>query len=265
MRKPKFSLFLFFTPRLKILVWGCIIIILLGASFMLVNLIKILQTSDYFKVRDIIVSQDNRIDLSYLKDKNIFSIDLKRESGYIAKYYPAYRKIRLVRLLPNRLFVNFIKRKPTAIIKLYRELFVDEEQVIFDIPQERELEYSDLPLILGLETKIFGLKSGAQYNIKELTLALNIVKEVKSNRVLRDYTIKRINVANLSDASFYLLPKNQAATEIKALEVKFGADNMEGKFNVLTGLLTQDKNGLGNIEYIDLRFKEPVIKLKDVK
>jgi len=246
MRKPKFN----FPIKLIII----ILIIFLGALFTVRNLLKLFKTSDYFKIKDIIIfSEENIVDLSYLKGENIFTVDLQKEAGYLMEQYPIYRKISLVRILPNRISINFIKRKPVAIIKLYRYFYVNEEAILFDMPEE--LENQDLPLILGLETKIFGPKIGRRYNIKELTIALNIIKELNLNRALKDYKIKRIDVANLSNASF----------TIKELEIKLDAYNIKDKFNILAGLLNQLKNDLNNIKYIDLRFKEPVIKLNEAK
>ena len=49
------------------------------------------------------------------------------------------------------------------------------------------------------------------------------------------------------------------------LEVRLGADNIEEKVAILGGIFTQGKFDLGNIKYIDLRFKGPVIKNKDAK
>lgn len=239
-----------------------IIIIFLGILFVVIALRRILQTSDYFRIVDVMVGENNGIDLSHFKGKNIFDIDLQKESQYITKQNPIYRKVRLVRILPNCIFVDFIKRKATAIIKLYRDFPVDEEGIVFEA--DEELDYSNLPLILGLETKIFGPKKGKPYNIKELTLSLDIIKQMKGNRVLKDYRLKMIDVANLSNASLLLLPENQALTKV-GLEIKLGEDNIKEKFNILASLLTQDKDNLSNIKYIDLRFKEPVIKFKDVE
>lgn len=216
---------------------------------------KAIKTSDYFKIRDILSKEGNMFEPSYLKGKNIFSVDLKYESRYISGYYPNYSSIKLVRLLPDRIFVDFIKRKPLAFIKLYRYFTVDQDGVIFyaqNQPQDLEL-----PVILGLETKIFGPKAGKPYNIKELAVALSIIKEFKMNKALKNYKIKKIDVANPADASIVM------EKEPAALEVKFGADNIKDKVGILSSLIIQERLDPGNIKYIDLRFKEPVIKFKD--
>ena len=49
------------------------------------------------------------------------------------------------------------------------------------------------------------------------------------------------------------------------LEIKIGQDNIRDRINILSNLLIQLRDELGNIKYIDLRFKEPVIKLNSHK
>ncbi len=220
----------------------------------LVYIGQALKHLDYFKIKYILSEGDSRIELAHLKGQNIFAVDLIRESRYISSLYPDYRKVKLIRVLPDRLFVDFIRRRPLAYVKLYRYFCVDEDLVLFDMP--RQLEDPDLPIILGLDTKIFGARPGVRCAINELALSINIIKEVKMNKALKDYKIKVIDVANINNASFFISD---------GLEVKINPENMKAKINILASLLAQAKADASNIKYIDLRFKEPVIKLKDAK
>ncbi|MDD5409762.1 MAG: hypothetical protein PHC71_06695, partial [Candidatus Omnitrophica bacterium] len=131
-------------------------------------------------------------------------------------------------------------------------------------------EESALPVIYGLETKIFGPKPGAKYKRPEIDLALSIVKEFTANSALRGFTLKRIDVANLQTAGiFVLLPDKQPVDYSKpafrlesfGFEVRIGAGSIKEKLMILGGLLMQGDKEWANIKYIDLRFKEPVIKL----
>jgi len=233
---------------------------------------RFLRASDYFKVKEVIAREASAVDLSYLKGKNIFNIDLKNESGYILESFPDCSDIRLIRLLPNKIFVDLIKRKPVALVKLYKYFALDANGVFFYATGEpQEL---DLPIILGLETKIFGPKPGKKYNIRELLLALNIIKYTKVNRALRNLKIKRIDVTNPSSASIFLpfsekhlslVPESKRTVQPEGIEVKLGQDNIKEKTAVLASLIMAARNDLSNINYIDLRFKEPVIKFNDAK
>lgn len=248
------------------------IIILLAISLIMGYISKVLKTSDYFRVKEVILRESDVSDLSYLKGKNIFSIDLKSESRDIIEAYSNYKKIRLVRVLPDRIFADFIRRVPVAFIKLYRYFALDEDGVLFYVPgQPEEIK---LPVILGLERKIVSPKLGQSYNNKELMLALSIVNEARKNRILKDYRIKRIDVTNIVNTSILVLfPEEERSDDLErkevrapeGLEVKFGDDNIKEKISILAGLIIQGRSELANIKYIDLRFREPVIKLKDAK
>lgn len=233
---------------------------------------KALSQSDYFRIKEVVTNKPGEgTDFSYLEGRNIFGIDSKKESGRISELYPAYKSVRLIKVLPNRLFISFVDRKPLAYVKLYRYFYLDDDLVLFDVPKAT-LEPS-LPLITGLEAKIPGPKAGKQYNIKEAAAALNIIKAVKINNLLKDYRIKRIDVISPNNISCFMLkplpppdyPKAKNMAEYQGIEVKIGQDNINDKIRILAGLIFQLKDELNNIKYIDLRFKEPVIRFKDVK
>jgi len=253
-------------PRL--LVAGSIILL---AAFLFIQLSKAVKNLDYFKIKDIIIKGNERVDLSYLEGQGVFSVDIRKESAYIAELYPNFKLIRIIRILPNRLYVDFLRRQPIAMVKLYRYFCVDEEAVLFDYPMR--LEELDLPQIWGLETKIFGPKIGRIYNLKELRLALRIIQEVKRDRVFKDYQLKRIDVQSLANTAFFLSATPKTASnaggtsrgEIEIIEVKIGQEEIKERIALLASLLGRGKDGFKNIKYIDLRFKEPVIKLNDVK
>lgn len=256
-----------FLSGIRLIISGLTIII--AVSFIIGYAGKILKNSDYFKIKDIIVNKGKEgFDFSYLVGYNMFALDLKKESSRISELYPSCSNIRLIRVLPNRLFIGFTDRKPLAYVKLYRYFCVDRDSVLLDA--QGALPELELPVILGLETKIFGAKAGKQYNIKELTLALNIIREVKTNSLLKNYKVQKINVTNPVNASCFLIPletlwypQGKATEGPGGIEVRLGEDNISDKISILAGSLIQLKNDSGNIKYIDLRFKEPVIKLKD--
>jgi hypothetical protein len=59
------------------------------------------------------------------------------------------------------------------------------------------------------------------------------------------------------------LPALQARKE--ALEVKIGWDNIKEKMDILGNLIAASGTDLANFKYIDLKFKDPVIKLNVTK
>ncbi len=118
--------------RLPIKATIVIIIIFLVVFFSLTFTIRRLKNLDFFTIKDIFSNTYNLSNLSYLKGKNIFNLDLKEESKYISGVYPDYRKVRIIRVLPNRLYIDFVKRNPQAYVKLYRFFCVDSDLVLFN-------------------------------------------------------------------------------------------------------------------------------------
>lgn len=247
--------------------------------FTAVLLKTLAKESDFFRIKEVIVrdealpslpateplaaSEARReaipIDLSYLKGHNIFAVDLAAQEDYLSQVSPGYRKIRLVKIFPDKIFADFIARRPVACVKLYRYFYLDQDRVLYGAPSETDI--ANLPVIFGLETKLFGPKQGVRYNIKELITAFNIIKLAGSNKVLKDLQIKKINLADSANTFFTLMPK--AASGSEGLEVKIGQDYLADKINILSSLLADERNDWGNIKYIDLRFKDPVIKFKN--
>jgi len=258
MKKNKIAL------PIKLAILGIVVFI---ALFSVIGYLGLtLKNLSYFKIKYITVNKPQEtFDFSYLLGRNIFRIDLKKESRYISGLYPAYKNIRLFRILPDRLFIGCAERNPLAYVKLYRYFCIDSDRVLFDLPQGQEVR--DFPVIIGLERKITGPKAGKQYNIKELITALNIIKEAETNNLLKKYKIERIDITNSANMSCFIrpsgYPQGQVATGLAALEVKMGQDNISDEIRVLVGLFTQLNDDISNIKYIDLRFKEPVVKFKD--
>lgn len=241
---------------------------LLAAFFAVNYSIALIKGADYFRIKDVIISSQDRVNLSYLKGVNLFKVDLKGLSASILRDYPAFKAIRIIRVLPDRLFVEFVRRIPVAQIKLYRYFYTDTDSVLF-VPHPDPGQQQELPVILGLETKIFGAKPGIKYNVRELQLALSIIKEVNSSKALEDYKIDTIDVSSPGFASIMLsfplrgpgYPQPGGREGKSVLEIKLSQGNLEDKFNILSNFLSQSNNDRYNISYIDLRFKEPVIKL----
>lgn len=237
-----------------------------------------LKGLEYFRVKEIIlrqgggVTQEENRDFAYLKGRNIFTIDLSREALRVSRVYPSYKKVWITRFLPDRLFVDFLQRKPVACIKASRLFYVDENMVLFERPAKTPDAAVEPPLICGLENKVYGAKYAGVIKSEGLRLALDIIKEINSHPVLKNYRVSRIDVSSLGNAAIFILVpavksdytkgKNSAYYG-REMQVKVGQDSISGKLGILANLLVQVRNNLANIAYIDLRFQEPVIKFTE--
>ncbi len=244
----------------RFIISSVVIFVLIYALFVFTA--SIVKHSDYFKIKYVINKEGSTDRFLYLKGYNTFDLNLKKEARRILEQNSDYRQVRLIRILPDKLFIDFLRRKPVAYTKLNKYFLIDDNMVLFDVtPESVSL---DLPVISGLEKKILAPHPGKAYNIPELTLSLDIIREISLNKGLKDYKLKRINIASAVNASFFLL--KAGVLPLQLLEVKLSsAEVVKDKINILAGLVSQAKGSLGNIEYIDLRFKEAVVKPKNEK
>jgi cell division septal protein FtsQ len=227
------------------------LVLAIALYFILRCLSGFLQSREYFKVK-YIQSNDASVDLSYLKGRNIFLLDLEKQAKLLRATYPAYKSVRLTRYPPNGIIAKFQRRQPLAYIKLSRYLLVGDDAVLFDAVLKGP--EAELPVIFGLETKMLGAKPGMRYNIRELNLALELIREFNNAGELKNFKINRINVLAAANMSFFL-PNN--------VEIKIGDSDISARVKLLAPLLNHVGQGYVNIKYIDLRFKEPVIKYFD--
>ena len=260
MKKKKFKL-----PLMLIVILA---IILLDFSLLLGYIWKVLTTSDFFAVKRVLVRNSSE-SFEQLKGRNIFNLNLNNESVRALLNCSDCRRVRFVKILPNCVIVDFVKRQPVALVKFYKIYAIDEQGVFFN--PLGTTEETKLPIIYGLETKIFGPKPGIKYKRPEIDLALSVIEEFRANRTLRVFTLKRIDVASLQRAGLFVLLPRQVADYTKPIpqvewlgfEVRIGEGNIKQKLMILGGLLMQEGREWANIKYIDLRFKEPVIKFNN--
>jgi len=256
--------------NLPIKIVSLFLIILLAISLLMGYIWKVLTTADLFAVKQIVV-RNSDYQFEYLKGRNIFDLNLNNETEKVLLKCADCRKVRFARILPNCIVVDFLKRKPVALVKFYKNFAIDEQGVLF-LPNAEVMSLG-LPVIYGLETKIFAPKPGISYKRSELGLALSIINEFKANKAFAGFSLKKIDVASSGSAGFFmLLPRQNVnyalvipSVEWLGFEVRTGINNIRQKMMILGGLLIQERKEWTNIKYIDLRFKEPLIKLNNVK
>lgn len=214
--------------------------------FIIKQISSFLFNSDYFKIKNILSNQAHIDFLSYLKEENIFKLNLKEIADQINKKYPSYRIVRLSKQLPDTVIIELKKRQPIAYLRLIHYWGIDEEAVLIEL---KEVPQSSLPVIYGLDAKLSNLKLGQRIQLTEVSQALEFIKKIKSKKFLESYNLKKIYVANLKDMKFF----------IDGLEIRIGEDIDKG-LKLLELLLPELKKDFPKIEYVDLRFKEPVVK-----
>ena len=212
--------------------------------FVAFKFIKLIINSPYFCIKEIKSAED--IDITYLGGKNIFRLNLFEIYHKLANAYPQYQILKIVIWPPNSIVLKAHKRQPVARIKLLRDFFVDSEGVLF-FSQE---DFGDLPKIAGLETKFVQPKAGQKINLKEFDDALYLIEQFKKNPILKGYKLSKIEFKTPGDLYFFM----------DGVEVRIDEKKLAQGLDLLVSILSQIKEEMEKIYYIDLRFKEPVIK-----
>lgn len=257
-----------------------------GACFVLLAVFALwmagsFKRADCFTVQRVVIRENDGIadgekSFAYFKGRNIFSIDLARESARIALSYPSYRKIRLTRFPPDCIFVDFLRRTPVACVHAARPVYVDDGAVMFYLWQDENPP--GLPVINGLERRISQVRLGRRSELREVGLSLAVINAARADKTLKDCRIRMIDVSSPDNLVFFLLlPGQQAAAPVNparprdlpagepGIEVRVGAEGIPQRMQILSTVLTQMRATALNIKYIDLRFKEPVIKFKNME
>jgi cell division septal protein FtsQ len=247
-----------FTARVRIQMdrWTVvrIALIILGISAAL-YVVVYLTRLEFFRIKEVIVREggvvvsDAQKDFRYLVGRNTFTLDLRKEARRIQMMHPGYRTAHLIRYLPDRLCVDILKRSPVACIKGRRIFYLDDRSTLFEASLQSLPQ--NIPVITGIEKKVSVDQVGRRCSLPEAAFALTVIKETRGK--LQPYTLAAVDVSSLD--SLVMILSN-------GVQVKLGRELLAEKLQLLANLLMQVKTSLPSIDYIDLRFKEPVIKFK---
>jgi cell division septal protein FtsQ len=231
------------------------VIVFLFIGFILftgyVNAVEFLTSSPLFEIKDVMIDRSiGFIDLRSLKDlkgNNIFKVDIKKIDRQIAERYPYIAQLRVVRQLPDRILILAKKREPLMQI-YYRKkyLILDTEGVALYYT----LQQNVLPQVYGIPIEHDWLFLGKHIRGPALSKVVDILNMFKSSPYLRRWRIHTVQADNLSKIDL-LVGEN--------MHVILDQEDTQDKIELLQMLISANKINLGQVKYIDLRFKEPVI------
>jgi len=248
-----------------------------------------LKNSSLFKIKTVVVSDPSMqfikaSRLVNLKGKSIFALDLKPLTEKLQAQYPEIAQIKLLKRFPDQIAVATKRRVAFAQVRMRnKDITVDGQGVILSMGLSVS-PLQDLPLIVGVDSQKAWASPGRQLQGQDIKTALTLIKVFRSNKYLSVYKILKIDVKNLSQIEFYMtdidVRTNHATlskkkdveirttsigipfTEVSALKGIVDQNNLFDKIQMLSLMLSQAKLKLDEINYIDLRFKEPIIGKK---
>jgi len=247
--------------------WG--IVLSLGGIALLVllgfSLNSFLFASDYFNVTEIEVIDQEPDNLSYplarIKDNpNIFKIDLEKIAYNIERDYSDIQKAIVNRVLPNKLVIEILRRRPVAQIALIEDSLKNHDFDFFTVNKDGYIladigrrAKRNLPVIYGVNIKAENVEIGRSYTHTNLIYAISFMEELKKTKFQDQYRISKIDVSQPRSMSFFIGDK---------LEVKIGDRNWKEKIENLGGILENMDIDYSQEYYVDLRFKDLVFGKK---
>lgn len=236
-------------------VGGVLVGVVLIVGILIYQTQGFLTQSKYFQVKSVVVDPSlafiKKGDLTMLRGKNIFQVDLKGLKSTLSRKYPQITELKVTRRYPNQIQLLARKRHPFAQTKvLNRTVTLDGQSVILSTTDGRD---KSLPLVSGIESVNQKLYLGSTLKDEQLKIALSIIQAKELNEDLGVFEIEEVDVKNLSKINVYLTKK---------LLVIVDKDKVAQKMRNLGLVLNQTHIELADIKYIDLRFKDPIIGKK---
>jgi len=217
--------------------------------------------SDLFNVKGLDVrfyDQKNmlrRVSFSDIEDKdvmgtNVFLVNLKSFKERIAAAHPELRDIVVRRALPNRLIVQARQRVPVAQVYGDRPYFIDKDGVFLPYAKDSSDEEM-IPIITGIRASP---SRGGSAQKEKIDKALFLIETASANQKLSKYKIKKIDITDSRNISFFF-----NAADAEKVEIKIGEGEFTKRLEVLSTVLEQLGGDIQRVKYIDLRFEDPIV------
>jgi len=236
--------------------FGLICLCVIAVSFVIINrTFYAFKHVDYFNIQSVDIDPSlqfiNKRDLRGVKGKNIFAVDIKEVQRQLSHKFPQASELKVNRRFPNQISVIAKQRMPFVQIRIQDQFAVlDKEGVILSLQNNID---RDLPDIVGTKLNNPKIILGLPLRGPDLSMALKIIRLFVANDSLEAYRIAKINTDNLS--KIYCTLNN-------GIDFIIDREKMAQKIRVLGIVLAQDHLTLKDIQYVDLRFKEPIVGKK---
>ncbi|MFH1847385.1 MAG: hypothetical protein ABH869_07525 [Candidatus Omnitrophota bacterium] len=212
--------------------------------------------STFFEVKKVFINNDryypfikeNEKKLQELyAGRNIFSINLNHVKMLAREDFSELKNIEVSKVFPNGIKFDMVTRTPVAIISS-ADIVIDSEAIVLDRQEKRE----GLIEIRGLNFFLRTPKKGQKIKSRVLDKVLFLIGVLQQN-IIEDKTV--VEYIDISE-------KNNILFSLNGVTIKMGEDDFLRKAGVLREILIDPDMDVNDMNYIDLRFEEPVISLK---
>lgn len=220
---------------------------LILAGLFLHNCYGFFTTSPYFMVKDVEVLGNNRLAAEYIvgrigldKNQNIFLADISTISAKV-RDNPWIKDVSVSRLLPDKLSVKLVERRPVAIINKGGIYLVGDDGMVM----ERLEDYSALPLPLLLGTEIAIKRVGDRLESGLAAPLIDVIAVSAESSFITDKGIKSIEMLHNNKINLVTREGN-----ISIIMDRSYLDEDLEKLDRIEGFI-----GTGFVKKIDLSFK----------
>jgi cell division septal protein FtsQ len=229
---------------------------------------KELRRSSLFEIKKVKIKGDTgwlESSARFIIGDNLFSADLNKVAYLLRKEHPEIETVVVSKLWPDMISIRFTLRKPLAVIVNGQELLIDEDGALLEKNKYNHARYkafvANLPVIEGLILKP-AFKVGRLSRNAQLLSAFEIIKLFSQSSLARDYRLVHISVKYLPETAV-LIQRRELSLPSAPLLIKLGERPYSEKLKMFEIFLKKANIDLKNVEYIDLRFKEPVAGMKN--
>jgi len=215
-----------------------------------------LLNDSFFTITDITINGQNDVSFTGGREKlndmylrrNVLSIDLDHATVMIAESFPQLKSVEIRRIMPNTLDVDVMVRRPVAIIGTGNKVMVDREAVVVT-PARIPV---DIVRITGINFFLNRPRPGEKIKARQVIQALSLLDLLDRKNITGRYDVLEIDVSD----------RNDLCLEVEGVRVKMGEGDFVRKISRLQEMLEDPGINMKGVEYIDLRFEEPVISPK---
>lgn len=205
-----------------------------------------------FNVKEVMVDQSisfiDHSPLKELKGQNIFSIDLTKLHKQISNQYPQIAQLRVVRIMPDTIKVLAKKRDILLQLQVRNKFLIVDTEGVTMFYTATPVPF---PVIKGLPLDKIKIVLGTPSNVKELNLVVELLKQLKMHPNTSHLKVLTIDAGNLSKIQMMVMPN---------IQIIIDQDQLTDKVDMLEILFQNGKINWSQVKYIDIRFKEPIIK-----
>lgn len=160
------------------------------------------------------------------------------------------------RILPNRIRVELVERRPVAFLRMGTELgLVDATGVILERPPEGQFRF---PVVAGVSEAL-----PRRSRERRMKLYVQFMKDIELARPHASDHVSEADVSDARDLRVILtgLPDSggRGAAASDAVLVHFGDGEYAGKYRLLVENIAQWRAAAGRVESVDLRFARQVV------